>query len=77
MILSAGLKKAFQYQNGHNRLISLTPPSTVPVFHHMLFPLQIVSFVCVCVCVGSISVKGLRKADGYVMVEGGLAFPKP
>lgn len=47
-MLSAGLEKAFHKHDGHNRLISLTPPSGGPVFHHML---QIVSFQYVCVCV--------------------------
>lgn len=59
-MLSAGLKKAFQPQNGHNHLISQTPPSAFPVFHHMLFPpLQTVNFLCARVC--NIRAKGLQR----------------
>lgn len=62
--------------------LNQTPPSTVPVFHHMLFPLlQTVNFHCVCVCmcvyvcVGG-SERVAESVDGSVMAEGGLALPK-
>lgn len=54
--------------------LNQTPRSTVPVFHHMLFPLlQTVDFHCVFVCG---QVKGLQKALMTVIAECGLALPK-
>jgi hypothetical protein len=50
-MLSVGLKKAFQLQNGSQSLNQAsTPPSSVPVFHHTLFPTLTFHCVCECVC---------------------------